>query len=135
MPLHSRLSQLRKGGLAAAETRPLGLFALALAGMVPLWRCSLGLALGNAVGLVIPTIMVMAPDDHGDIARLASSPGGTLQMLTGGVLEVIFGGWFDSSPAPMIGVIALCAVVAPGLSRLTRASLVAQVALAEVRAE
>ena len=101
--------------------------------MVPLWVCILGLALGNAgLGLVIPTTMVMALDDHGTIAGLASSLGGTLQMLTGGVLVVIFGGWFDGTPAPMIGAIALCAVIALALSRLTRAS---KTALREQAAE
>ena len=122
-----------KGATALFALATGGLFALALAGMVPLWVCILGLALGNAgLGLVIPTTMVMALDDHGTIAGLASSLGGTLQMLTGGVLVVIFGGWFDGTPAPMIGAIALCAVIALALSRLTRAS---KTALREQAAE
>jgi MFS transporter, DHA1 family, multidrug resistance protein len=97
------------------------LFALALAGLVNLWVCMIGLGLGNAcLGLIIPTTMVMALDDHGDIAGLASSLGGMLQMLTGGVMIVIFGGLFSASATPMIGVIALCAVTALALSRLTK---------------
>ncbi|MEO5619649.1 MAG: Bcr/CflA family drug resistance efflux transporter, partial [Cypionkella sp.] len=91
------------------------------AGMVNLWVCMIGLGLGNAcLGLIIPTTMVMALDDHGDIAGLASSLGGMLQMLTGGVMIVIFGGLFSASATPMIGVIALCAVTALALSRLTK---------------
>ena len=68
---------------------------------------------------MIPTAMGMALDDHGDIAGLASSLGGTLQMLTGGVIVALMGPFFTSSPVPMIGVIALCALIAFALSRLT----------------
>jgi MFS transporter, DHA1 family, multidrug resistance protein len=97
------------------------LFALALSMPIGLATIIIGLGLGNAcLGLIIPTTMVMALDDHGDIAGLASSLGGTLQMLTGGVVIVAFGGVFSASPTPMIGVIALCAVIALLLSRLTR---------------
>ena len=41
------------------------------------------------LGLVIPTTMVLALDEHGPIAGMASALGGTLQMLTGGVLIVV----------------------------------------------
>ena len=34
----------------------------------------------------MPTTMVMALDPHPDIAGIASSLGGTLQMVTGGVM-------------------------------------------------
>ena len=98
------------------------LFVLALAGQVGLATCIIGLALGNAcLGLIIPTAMVMALDDHGDIAGLASSLGGTLQMLTGGVMVALTGALFAISLTVMIGSIALCALLAFGLSRLTRA--------------
>ncbi|HCZ00200.1 MAG: Bcr/CflA family drug resistance efflux transporter [Rhodobacterales bacterium RIFCSPHIGHO2_02_FULL_62_130] len=99
-----------------------GLAALAVTQGVGLYTCIIGLALGNAcLGMVIPTTMVMALDDHGDIAGLASSLGGTLQMLTGGVIVAAMGPFFSADPAPMIVVIASCAVVALLLSRLTRA--------------
>lgn len=119
---------LRLGAVALMRWATLGfavatcaLFALALAGQVGLYTCIIGLALGNAcLGMVIPTAMVMALDDHGDIAGLASSLGGTLQMLTGGVIVAAMGPFFSASPVPMIGIIALCALVAFGLSRLTR---------------
>lgn len=97
------------------------LFGAALLGWVGLASCIIGLGLGNAcLGLIIPTTMVMALDDHGDIAGLASSLGGTLQMLTGGVIIAAFGGVFNESATPMIGVIALCASIALILSRFTR---------------
>ena len=99
------------------------LFALALIAPIGLATLIIGLALGNAcLGLVIPTAMVMALDDHGDIAGLASSLGGTIQMLTGGALVALLGPILSSSPTPMIGAIAGCAVAALILSRLTRES-------------
>lgn len=113
-----RLMRLATLGFALAACC---LFVLALAGMVNLYVCIIGLGLGNAcLGLVIPTAMVMALDDHGDIAGLASSLGGTLQMMTGGLIVAAMGPFFTASPVPMIGVIALCALIAFGLSRLTR---------------
>lgn len=95
------------------------LFVLALGGMATLTVCVLGLFLANAcLGLIIPTAMVMALDAHGDIAGLASSLGGTLQMLTGGVMIVAAGPFFDGTPGPMLGTIAVCGIVAFALSRI-----------------
>lgn len=75
---------------------------------------------GNAgLGLVVPTTMVMALDDHGEIAGLASSLGGTLQMTTGGVMIAAAGPFFDGTATPMIAVIALCGVLAFALTLLT----------------
>ena len=89
-----------------------GLFALALLGLVNLWVCIVGLALGNAfLGLIIPSTMVMALDDQGDKAGLASSLGGTLQMVAGGVMVVALGPWLGASATPMIGGIAFAATV------------------------
>ena len=75
---------------------------------------------GNAgLGLVIPTTMVMALDDHGDIAGLASSLGGTLQMLTGGGMIIAASPFFDGTVTPMVAVISLCGVIAFGLTLAT----------------
>ncbi|GHF05912.1 Bcr/CflA family drug resistance efflux transporter [Aliiroseovarius zhejiangensis] len=75
------------------------------------------LLLGNAgLGLVIPTTMVMALEDHGDLAGLASSLGGTLQMLTGGVMIVAASPFFDGTATPMVAAIALCGAIAFGLT-------------------
>lgn len=88
------------------------LLVLALLGLVNLWVCIVGLALGNAfLGLIIPTTMVMALDEQGDKAGLASSLGGTLQMLAGGVLVVGLGPWLGASATPMIAGIAFAAFV------------------------
>jgi DHA1 family bicyclomycin/chloramphenicol resistance-like MFS transporter len=78
------------------------------------------LFLGNAcLGLIIPTTMVMALDDHGDIAGLASSLGGTLQMVAGGLMVTLTAPFFDSTALPMIAAIAVCAVLSLGVALLT----------------
>ena len=98
------------------------LFAAALLGLATLTVCIAGLFLANAcLGLIIPTTMVMALDEHGDIAGLASSLGGTLQMLAGGVMIAATGPFFDGSATPMLGAISLCGVLALALSRLALA--------------
>lgn len=72
-----------------------------------------GLFLGNAcLGLVMPTAMVMSLDPHPDIAGLASSLGGTFQMLTGGLMIALTGPFMDNSAASMVAAIALCAALA-----------------------
>lgn len=90
-----------------------GLLLIGLAGLATLPVIIAGLFCANAcLGLIIPTTMVMALDPHGDIAGLASSLGGTLQMVAGGALVVITGAFFDGTALPMIAAIALCAVLA-----------------------
>lgn len=96
------------------------LFAAAMTGFASLWVLTACLMLGNGfMGLVMPTSMVMALDEHGDIAGLASSLGGTLQMLTGGVLVLAAGPFFDGTVTPMTAVIALCAAMSFGLALTT----------------
>ena len=85
---------------------------LALAGFGTLSVCIAGLALGNAcLGLIIPSTMVLALDEQGEKAGLASSLGGTLQMLTGGVMVVALGPWLGADAVPMIAGIAGAALV------------------------
>ena len=68
-----------------------------------------GLFVGNAfMGLVIPTTMVMALDDHGEIAGMASSLGGTLQMVAGGIAVALAAPFHDGTALPMVGAIAAC---------------------------
>lgn len=95
------------------------LLALALAGAASLPVVIGGLFIGNAfLGLVIPSTMVMALDEHGEIAGLASSLGGTLQMLAGGAMISLTGPFFDGTVVPMLAAIALCGLAALILSRL-----------------
>jgi DHA1 family bicyclomycin/chloramphenicol resistance-like MFS transporter len=91
----------------------IALFVVGLFGFATLPVVIIGLFFSNAcLGFVIPTTMVMALDPHGKIAGLASSLGGTLQMVTGGIIVAITGLFFDGTAVPMIGAIALCATLA-----------------------
>lgn len=71
------------------------------------------------LGQVIAPTMVMALEDHGEHAGMASSLGGTLQMVSGGVMILICSPFFDRTALPMVGAIALCAVVALVLALVT----------------
>jgi MFS transporter, DHA1 family, multidrug resistance protein len=73
----------------------------------------------GCLGLVIPATMVLALDDHGPIAGMASALGGTLQMVAGGVVITLVSLFFDGTSLPMVTAIALCAVGAFVLARLT----------------
>jgi DHA1 family bicyclomycin/chloramphenicol resistance-like MFS transporter len=82
------------------------------------------------LGLVIPATMVLALEDHGPIAGMASALGGTLQMVTGGIMIVIVSRFFDGTAFPMVTAIALCAVgaLALSLAPLRRRTAAAQAA-------
>ncbi len=71
------------------------------------------------LGLVIPTTAVLALEDHGEIAGTASALMGTLQFATGAVAMAIIGLFFDGTSLPMVVGIALCAVIAFGLTQMT----------------
>lgn len=89
------------------------LAVVVLAGFDALPVVMTGLFCANAfLGLVMPTAMVMSLDPHPDIAGLASSLGGTIQMLTGGVMIAVTGPFLDNSAATMVPAIALCALLA-----------------------
>ena len=79
-----------------------------------------GLFIANAfLGLVLPTTMVMALDPHGSIAGLASSLGGTLQMLTGGAMVAATAPFFDGTALPMVTVIAVCGLLVLAIALAT----------------
>ncbi|MEH2510738.1 DHA1 family bicyclomycin/chloramphenicol resistance-like MFS transporter [Nitrobacteraceae bacterium AZCC 1564] len=71
------------------------------------------------LGLVIPSTMVLSLEDHGPIAGMASALGGTLQMINGAVMIVIASMFFDGTALPMVTTIAVCAVAAFILTKLT----------------
>ena len=50
---------------------------------------------------------------------LASSLGGTLQMMVGAVMIAIASPFLDGSPRPMVVVIAICALIALALALTT----------------
>lgn len=114
-----RVMVVASTGFAAATV---GLWLLALAGLASLPVTMAGLFLGNAfLGLVIPTAMVMALEDQGEAAGMASSLGGTIQMLAGGVLVAVTAPFFDGTVLPMLSAIALCGALAFVLSRVVAA--------------
>lgn len=120
-PLGARIGMARMVALATAgfAAVTLTLFLIVLAGYVSLPLLIGMLFCANAfMGLVIPTTMVMALDDHGEIAGLASSLGGTLQMLAGGVMITLAAPFFDGTALPMVAAIALCGIIAFVISRL-----------------
>jgi DHA1 family bicyclomycin/chloramphenicol resistance-like MFS transporter len=63
--------------------------------------------------------MVLSLEEHGPIAGLASSLGGTLQMIAGGLVIVIVSQFFDGTALPMVTAITACAVGAFVLSLIT----------------
>ena len=72
-----------------------------------------------SLGLVIPSTMVLALEDHGPIAGMASALGGTLQMVVGGLVIAIVSLFFNGTPLPMVAAIAACSVGALTLSYVT----------------
>ncbi|MDB5503355.1 MAG: drug transporter protein Bcr/CflA family [Tardiphaga sp.] len=62
------------------------------------------------LGLVIPSTMVLALENHGPIAGIAAALGGTLQMVTGGAMIAVAGLFFDGTSLPMVATIAVTAV-------------------------
>lgn len=94
------------------------LLALTLAGFTGLPLLIGMLIASNAcLGLIIPSTMVMALDAHGEIAGLASSIGGTLQMLAGSAMIALVSPFFDGTSLPMVSAIALCGLASFTLSR------------------
>jgi DHA1 family bicyclomycin/chloramphenicol resistance-like MFS transporter len=96
------------------------LFALTVAGVDSLAvLIAMLLASSACLGLVIPATMVLALDDHGPIAGMASALGGTLQMVAGGIVIAIVSRFSDGTALPMVAAIALCGVGALALSAMT----------------
>lgn len=73
------------------------------------------------LGLVIPTSMILALEDHGPIAGIASALGGTLQMVLGALAIALASAIFDGTARPMAAIIGACALGAFILSRTTLA--------------
>jgi DHA1 family bicyclomycin/chloramphenicol resistance-like MFS transporter len=65
--------------------------------------------------------MVLALDEHGPIAGMASALGGTLQMVTGALMIVVMSAFGSTSPLPMVAMIAACIFGAFVLAQLTLA--------------
>lgn len=73
----------------------------------------------GCLGLVNPTIGVLALEPHGPIAGTASALLGTIQFVVGSVVMAIVGYFANGDPQPMIIGIAACALLALVFARLT----------------
>ncbi|WP_135450409.1 multidrug effflux MFS transporter [Tabrizicola caldifontis] len=94
-------------------------FGLALAGLASLPVTMTTLFVGNIfLGVILPAAQVQALEEHGAIAGLASSLGGTMQMVAAGVLVAAAGPFLDGTVLPMLTAIAACGLIALVLSRL-----------------
>ena len=71
------------------------------------------------LGLVVPTTSVLALDDHGEIAGAAAALMGTLQLVMGALVIVAMSTVVDGTARPMLGGMALAALVTWGLTRWT----------------
>lgn len=121
-----RVVRVATAGFAACT---LALLAVATAGGATLPVTMAILFVGNSfLGLVLPTSMVMALDGQGDNAGLASSVGGTLQMLAGGAVVAALGPFFDGTVLPMAAAIAVCGVLSATLARVAAAGAAPAVA-------
>ncbi|MGR3794567.1 multidrug effflux MFS transporter [Vannielia sp. SX4] len=118
-PLADRLGLTRVvlGGATGFGLATATLFAVVATGGSSLVVVMAGLFIGNAfLGLVIPTTMVMALDDHGENAGMASSLGGTLQMVAGGVAVGFATPFHNGTATPMIAAIAACGLASATLA-------------------
>ena len=73
------------------------------------------------MGLVIPTVSVLALEEHGAIAGTASALMGTLQMLVGAVAMGVVGLFANGQPLPMVAGMALGSLSSVALTWLTLA--------------
>jgi MFS transporter, DHA1 family, multidrug resistance protein len=119
-PLGARLGPHRMIVLATTgfALATIALFGVALAGYASLMVTMAGLFVANIfLGVVLPVSQVLALEEQGEHAGLASSLGGTMQMVAAGVLVALAGPFLDGTVVPMLGAIALCGVIALLLSR------------------
>ncbi len=114
------ITRVIKGAVAGYATGAAILVAATLAGLDNLPALMALLFVTFAfLGLVIPTSMILALEEHGAIAGIASALGGTMQMMLGAITIVFVSAVFDGTALPMVGTIGACAFVALILSRTT----------------
>ena len=113
----TRVVSVAVAGFAVAMT---ALLAFNLAGIERLDVMIATLLLGfGFLGLVVPATSVMALDDHGEIAGAASALMGTLQLVMGTLVIAVMSVFVDGTARPMVAGIAVAAIVALGLTRMT----------------
>lgn len=114
------ITRVIKGAVAGYATGAAVLVLVTLAGIdnLPALMAML-FATFAFLGLVVPTSMILALEDHGAIAGIASALGGTLQMMLGALTIAIVSAVFDGTAMPMVGTIGACALGALILSQTT----------------
>ncbi len=121
-PLSARfgMARLVLSGVTLYASFAVLLLALTLAGIdsLPLLIALLFVTY-SCLGTVIPTTMVLAMEDYGPIAGLASGVAGTLQMLTGGAVIAIGSAFADGTVLPMVAVITAAALAVLGVATAT----------------
>ena len=96
------------------------LLTIFLAGGGAFWVLAGLLILTNMFfGFFAPAAAVLALEEHGQIAGVAASLSGTLQMLMATIAMTVGGILFDGTAIPMLSMIAICAVSAFGVAVLT----------------
>lgn len=114
------LAPLAKGAVTACGLVMAMLLAYYLAGGDQLLvLVSLYFVASAFMGLVIPTVSVLALEAHGSIAGTASALMGTLQMLCGAVAMGIVGLFANGQPLPMVAGMASGALTALALTWVT----------------
>jgi MFS transporter, DHA1 family, multidrug resistance protein len=73
----------------------------------------------GALGLVVPTSMVLSMEQHGAIAGTASALGGTLQFAAGIVVMGVLSPFANGDPIPMLLGIAGSAALSCALAWIT----------------
>lgn len=127
------LRKVVRVAVTAYATVMVALLAVTMAGVESLAVMAALLFVGYGfLGLVIPTTSVLAMEEHGEIAGVASALMGTLHFATGAAAMIICGLFFDGTPLPMIIGIAANAVIAFGLGAVVLARRGAKPELDEV---
>jgi len=96
------------------------LLVFTLAGVNNVFVLMIGLFFAfGGLGLVIPSVMVLALEDHGRRAGTASALYGTLRLVTGAIIVAVVGAVYDGTAVPMVTAIAGCGIVAFVVGRVT----------------
>jgi DHA1 family bicyclomycin/chloramphenicol resistance-like MFS transporter len=121
-PLGARYGAERvvKAAVSAHAFLALALFALTAAGVDSIFvLAGMLFAAFACLGLVVPSSMSLALDDHGPIAGMAAALGGALQMLAAGTVIAVMSLVSGENALPMVMVIAGCALCGLGLAMIT----------------
>ena len=113
----TRVIRVAVSGLAIAMSIVAILF---LAGVDSLALMMIFLFIGYGfLGLVLPTTAVLSLENHGAIAGTASALMGALQFVVGAAVMAVSGIFVNGAPKPMVIGIAISALIAFAIARVT----------------